>query len=112
MVLGPARKGIRLTYTTDTRPTESILRNAKESDLFICEGMYGEDDKADKARGYKHMTFREAAVLARDARVKEMWLTHYSPSLTRPEEYMDEVRRIFPEAKAGKDRMSRELAFE
>ena len=61
MVLGPARKGIRLTYTTDTRPTESILRNAKESDLFICEGMYGEDDKADKARGYKHMTFREAA---------------------------------------------------
>lgn len=79
MVLGPARKGIRLTYTTDTRPTESILRNAKESDLFICEGMYGEDDKADKARGYKHMTFREAAVLARDARVKEMWLTHYRP---------------------------------
>ena len=46
------------------------------------------------------------------AQVKEMWLTHYSPSLTRPEEYMDEVRRIFPEAKAGKDRMSRELAFE
>ena len=112
MVLGPARKGIKLTYTTDTRPTESILRNAKDSDLFICEGMYGEDDKADKARGYKHMTFREAAVLARDAKVQEMWLTHYSPSLTRPEEYMDEVRRIFPEAKAGKDRMSRELAFE
>ena len=112
MVLGPPRKGIKLTYTTDTRPTESILRNAKGSDLFICEGMYGEDDKADKAKGYKHMTFREAAELARDARVKEMWLTHYSPSLTRPEEYMDEVRRIFPEAKAGKDRMSRELAFE
>ena len=81
MVLGPARKGIKLTYTTDTRPTESILRNAKDSDLFICEGMYGEDDKADKARGYKHMTFREAAVLARDAQVQEMWLTHYSPSL-------------------------------
>ena len=112
MVLGPARKGIRLTYTTDTRPTESILRNAKESDLFICEGMYGEDDKADKARGYKHMTFREAAVLARDARVKEMWLTHYSPSLTRPEEYMDEVRKIFPRAVAGKDRKSIELDFE
>ena len=112
MVLGPDRKGIKLTYTTDTRPTESILRNAKDSDLFICEGMYGEDDKADKAKGYKHMTFREAAELARQAEVREMWLTHYSPSLTRPEEYMDEVRRIFPEAKAGKDRMSRELAFE
>ena len=112
MVLGPARKGIRLTYTTDTRPTESILRNAKESDLFICEGMYGEDDKADKARGYKHMTFREAAVLARDARVKEMWLTHYSPSLVRPDEFMDKVREIFPSAYPGKDGKSLELNFE
>ena len=112
MVLGPARKGIKLTYTTDTRPTESILRNAKESDLFICEGMYGEDDKADKARGYKHMTFREAAVLARDAQVQEMWLTHYSPSLVRPDEFMDKVREIFPNAYPGKDGKSTELMFE
>lgn len=112
MVLGPPRKGLKLTYTTDTRPTSSIRENAKDSDLFICEGMYGEKEKAAKAVEYKHMTFYEAAHLAKDAQVKEMWLTHYSPSLTRPEEYMDEVRRIFPEAKAGKDRMSRELAFE
>ena len=112
MVLGPARKGIKLTYTTDTRPTESILRNAKESDLFICEGMYGEDDKADKARGYKHMTFREAAVLASDAKVQEMWLTHYSPSLVRPDEFMDKVREIFPNAFPGKDGKSVELNFE
>ena len=112
MVLGPPRKGLKLTYTTDTRPTNSIRENAKDSDLFICEGMYGEKEKAAKAVEYKHMTFYEAAHLAKDAQVKEMWLTHYSPSLTRPEEYMDEVRRIFPEAKAGKYRMSRELAFE
>ena len=52
MVLGPDRKGIKVTYTTDTRPTESILRNAAESDLFICEGMYGEEDKIEKAKGY------------------------------------------------------------
>ena len=50
MVLGPDRKGIKVTYTTDTRPTESILRNAAESDLFICEGMYGEEDKIEKQR--------------------------------------------------------------
>lgn len=112
MVLGPQRKGIKLTYTTDTRPTESILRNAEGSDLFVCEGMYGEEEKAEKAKGYKHMTFREAAVLARDAGVGEMWLTHYSPSLIRPEDYMEEVRRIFPNAYAGKDGKSAELNFE
>ena len=112
MVLGPPRKGIKLTYTTDTRPTESILRKAKGSDLFICEGMYGEDDKIEKAKGYKHMTFREAATLARDAEVGEMWLTHYSPSLVRPDDYMDTVREIFPKAWPGKDGKSVELNFE
>ena len=116
MVLGPPRKGIKLTYCTDTRPVPAIVENASGSDLFICEGMYGEKDKDAKAREYKHMTFYEAfyeaAKLARDAQVGEMWLTHYSPSLTRPEEYMDDVRKIFPAAKAGKDRKSVELDFE
>ena len=112
MVLGAPRKGIKLTYTTDTRPTDSIRENAVDSDLFICEGMYGEKDKLAKAKEYKHMTFYEAAELAKGAGVGEMWLTHYSPSLTRPEEYMDDVRAIFPRAKAGKDRMSLELDFD
>ena len=112
MVMGAPRKGIKLVYCTDTRPTASIAANAVGADLFICEGMYGEKDKQAKAVANKHMTFYEAARLAKEADVKEMWLTHYSPSLTRPEEYMNEVRRIFPRAVAGKDRKSIELDFE
>ncbi len=112
MVLGEARKGLKVTYTTDTRPAPSIVQHAENSDLFICEGMYGEPDKQEKARQYKHMTFREAAVLARDAHVKELWLTHYSPSLVRPEEFMDQVTEIFPDAYPGKDGKSMELNFE
>lgn len=111
MVLGPPRRGIKLTYCTDTRPTDSIRENARHSDLFICEGMYGEKDKQKKAKEYKHMTFYEAAQLAKEAEVKEMWLTHYSPSLVKPEEYMDEVREIFPGAVAAKDCRTEELVF-
>lgn len=112
MVMGERRKGIKVVYCTDTRPTASIAANARNADLFICEGMYGEKGKEEKAAAYKHMTFYEAAKLAREADVRELWLTHYSPSLTRPEEYMEEVRRIFPRAAAGKDRKSVELDFE
>ena len=112
MVLGAPRKGIKLTYCTDTRPTDSIREHAAGSDLFICEGMYGEKEKASKAVEYKHMTFYEAAALAKDAEVKEMWLTHYSPSLVRPDDYMDTVREIFPKAWPGKDGKSVELNFE
>lgn len=112
MVLGSARKGIKLTYCTDSRPTKSIVKNAKNSDLFICEGMYGEPDKEQKAREYKHMTFYEAAEMAKDANVKEMWLTHYSPSLVRPQEYEDKVRKIFPNTVVAKDRRTTTLLFE
>lgn len=112
MVLGGVRKGIKLTYCTDTRPTESIKEHASKADLFICEGMYGEPDKLVKAREYKHMTMYEAAKIAKEADVKEMWLTHYSPSLTRPEEYMGDVRKIFPASVAAKDGRSVELQFE
>lgn len=112
MVLGATRKGIKVTYCTDTRPTESIVKAATGSDLFICEGMYAEKDKLAKAKQYKHMTFYEAADMAKRAGVQEMWLTHFSPSLVHPEEYMPEVRSIFSQASLGKDGKSVELMFD
>ena len=58
------------------------------------------------------MTFYEAARLAKEADPKQMWLTHYSPSLTRPEEFMDKVKEIFPRAKAARDGWTAELEFD
>lgn len=112
MVLGAARKGIKITYTTDTRPVDSIRQHAADSDLFICEGMYGEAEKIKNARKNKHMMMYEAAALAKDADVRELWLTHYSPSLVRPEEYLDEIRKIFTETKMPRDGWQKTLDFE
>lgn len=111
MVLGAARKGLKVTYCTDSRPTESIAANAAGSDLLILEGMYGEPEKLAKAKENRHMTMYEAARIAKAAQVPELWLTHYSPSLMYPEDYLEEVRRIFPGAIAAKDGRSRELNF-
>lgn len=112
MVLGPARKGIKVTYCTDTRPLPIIAKQAKKADLFICEGMYGEPDKQEKALEHKHMTFYEAAGLAKEAQPEQMWLTHYSPSLVHPEDYGEEVRKIFPRTVIPKDRYSITLEFD
>lgn len=111
MVLGPERKGIKVTYCTDTRPTESIEKAAAESDLFICEGMYAEEEKLAKARQYKHMTFYEAAEIAKKASAQELWLTHFSPSLVYAESYMPKVRQIFSSASLGFDGRTAELDF-
>lgn len=112
MVLGPDRKGIKLSYCTDTRPVKNIETYAKEADLFICEGMYGEEEKETKANEYKHMTFEEAATLAKNAEVNELWLTHFSPSLVKPKDYLHVATNIFKNTKVGKDRLSKTLKFE
>lgn len=112
MVMGPARKGLKVTYTTDTRPVPIIAEQAKNADLFICEGMYGEPDKAQKAKEHKHMTFYEAAKLAEAAQPKELWLTHFSPAMNYPEDFIEPVRKIFSNAYTAKDGRSVELRFE
>ena len=112
MVLGAPRKGLKVTYCTDSRPVDSITDNAEGSDLLILEGMYGEPDKLVKAKENKHMTMYEAAGIASRAGVPQLWLTHYSPSLLHPEEYLGEVRKIFPAAVAAKDGRTAELNFD
>lgn len=112
MVLGETRRGISVVYSTDTRPVPVIAEYAKGADLFICEGMYGEPEKLGKARENKHMTMYEAAELGRKADPREMWLTHYSPSLNHPDEYIEEARKIFPKVKAARDGWTAELRFD
>jgi ribonuclease Z len=74
--------------------------------------MYAEAEKLAKAKQYKHMTFYEAAGLAKQADVRELWLTHFSPSLTRADSYMPAVRAIFEASYLGKDGKSVELTFQ
>lgn len=112
MVLGEERKGLHVLYCTDTRPMSIIAEKGKGADLMILEGMYGEKDKLKKAKEYKHMTFYEAAELAKIANPTEMWLTHYSPSLIRPDEFMDDVRVIFKHSIAARDGRTVELRFD
>lgn len=115
-VMGEGRKGLKITYTTDTRPTDRIREEASGTDLFICEGMYGEpgEESQKKAREKKHMTMQEAVHLADscDCPPKEMWLTHFSPSLVNPKDYEGEVQKIFPAVRVVKDRTVKILNFE
>lgn len=112
-VMGPPRRGLKVTYCTDTRPTPAIAAAAAGSDLFICEGMYGDTEMLQKAEEKKHMLFSEAAQLAKDAGgVRELWLTHYSPAMPNPKAYRDVARAIFPNSYTPRDGWSKTLVFE
>ena len=111
MVLGNPRKGIKVSYITDTRPIDTITEFIEGSDLFICEGMYGDDNLKQKADRFYHMIFSDAARLAKAGLVNELWLTHYSQTLTDPENYLPKVREIFENSIVGIDRMTKSLSF-
>ena len=112
MVLGQERKGLAVSYCTDSRPPRGLAAFVEGSDIFVCEGHYGEDDKLDKARSYKHMLFSEAARLAKAGNVGQMWLTHFSPAMPNPEAFVQNARRIFANSYVGYDRMVATLGFE
>ncbi len=111
MVLGNPRKGIKVSYCTDTRPTAELSKFICQSDLFICEGMYGDDEDYNKAVSKKHMMFKEAAELAKQANVDEMWLTHFSPALVDPSQYIEAAKRIFINTYIGTDLLIKTLRF-
>ena len=112
MVLGKPRKGLKVTYCTDTRPLDSMIDFCKNSDLFVCEGMYGEDEKKPDAILKKHMTYSEAAVLAKEGNARELWLTHYSPLIKDPDQFLSYASNIFKNSVPGQDLMTKTLAFD
>ena len=111
MVLGPDRKGIHILLAQDTRPTALLEKMMSGRALCILEGMYGSDDKREKAVETFHMTFTEVAFMASRAKPDEIWFTHYSPSLPDPETYIEDAQTIFPRLKLGTDGMKTILTY-
>ncbi len=110
-VMGPERRGIKVIYSTDTRPVRDMIEAGKGADLMILEGNYGSDEKIDKAVEWGHMTFPEAAGIAKEAEASELWLTHFSQSIEDPEEFAENAKAIFPNTVVGRDGLRKTLDF-
>lgn len=110
-VMGSPRKGLKVGYSTDLRPSKAVSEFMQGADLYICEGNYADPDKLPKALEHKHCMFSEAAQMAADANAEELWLTHFSPSLPNPKAELCYASDIFSNVKAGEDRMQKTLLF-
>lgn len=111
-VLGPSRRGLKLLYSTDTLPMRRVSDYGYEADLMVLEGMFGGTEKDERAHFTHHSTMNQAAVLARDAGARRLWLTHYSPANPHPEEFEEEVKAIFPETVISVDGQKITLNFD
>ncbi len=93
-IVGSPRPGSKVVYIADTRPCKSVERLARGADLLVAESTF-DDSKADKASEYGHSTASEAARLARNARAKELILTHLSVAYKDPSVLLKQAKRIF-----------------
>ena len=100
-VLGPAQAGARLIHVGDCGETGSLLEVARGADALVIEATYLELE-ADMAREFGHLTAAQAARLARDAGVKQLYLTHLSRRY-RERDVLEEAQRIFPAAVVARD---------
>ncbi|NLL22786.1 MAG: ribonuclease Z [Tissierellia bacterium] len=112
MVMGPPRRGLRIVYATDSRPSETIIEAARGADLLILDATYANEQKSEHAKTYGHMTFLEAARIAEKAQVKEAWFTHFSHSIGDPTQYLEEARNIYPPLFCAAEGMKKTLRFE
>ena len=107
-VLGPPRKGHKITYSGDTMPCEEIINFAKDSTILIHESTYKAEDK-DKADLHAHSTAVDAANIALNSNSKELILTHISTRYTEFDDLLKEAQKIFKNTKIAKDLMKLEL---
>lgn len=103
MVLDGERRPVSICYCTDTQLIEGLPRFVHGADLLVCEGMHGDPLLREKMWEKGHMVFSDSAELAKRADVKQLWLTHFSPAMKNPEQYLDVARYIFENTEIGYD---------
>ena len=99
--VGYIKKGLKVVYSGDTRPCENIVKISKDADLLIHDGTFLEEDLGEKA----HADVKEAAKLAKKAKVKLLVLTHISRRYTDTKELEEEAKKVFPNSKVAYDFM-------
>jgi len=111
-VMGPARKGRKFSFVTDTQYNKAISREVEHSDMLICEAMF-DDSLADSAREKKHLTARQAGMIAQQAKVNRMGLIHYSPRYNERDldRLKKEAGKEFSDTFLCKDRLTLEIPY-
>ena len=104
--------GRDLVFSGDTAPCPALEKAAAGADLLLCDSTYALPEQAAQAKQYGHSTFGQSAALAAKAGAKRLWLVHYSPMITDPEEELAQAQSLFPAAECGYDGKSITLQYE
>jgi ribonuclease Z len=95
-------KGKKITYIADTVLTDNCIKLAEDADLLVCESVYASEHE-DKADEYKHLTAKQAGLIANQANVKQLVLTHFSQRYKNTQEIEEDAREVFNQIICAQD---------
>ncbi|MBI2142654.1 ribonuclease Z [Candidatus Woesearchaeota archaeon] len=97
-------KGRKLAYITDTALCNNAVELAKDADMLICEATYAEDLE-EKAEAYRHLTSKQAGLIANKASAKKLVLTHFSQRYKTTHDVEEGAKTVFDNIICAKDFM-------
>ncbi|MBU1198813.1 MAG: ribonuclease Z [Nanoarchaeota archaeon] len=100
--------GKKLSVVLDTQPCTNAYNLAKDADLLIAESAYT-SDLEEKGAEYKHMTTKDAGLIATRANVKELIITHFSQRYKTDKELKEEIKTFFQNSRTAHDFMKVKL---
>ena len=100
-VLGPSRPGAKLVHMGDVGRVAGLSEYARDADVLVIEATYLSHE-ADLAHQFGHLTAAQAAQLAQDAQVRQLYLTHISRRY-REKDVLAEAVAIFPQTTVARD---------
>jgi ribonuclease Z len=98
--VGYTKKGSKVVYTGDTDPCDNVIKLADSADILIHETTFSEE-LVDR----RHTTARQAATIAKKAKVKKLVMTHFSRRYGDEKELEDNAKKTFKNSVAAKDFM-------
>lgn len=102
------KKGLKITVIMDTGLCDIAVELAKDSDLLVCEATFS-SELGDKAEDYKHMTAKDAALLANNANAKRLIITHISQRYKTTSEILDDAKNVHNTVEVAYDFMKVKL---
>lgn len=102
MVLGKSRKGKKIVYIPDTKPSEKIVEIARDASVLIHDST-SDLELEEKANKYGHSSSRQAAMIAKKANAKILFLTHISPRYNDTKILENDAKKVFPNSFVATD---------
>lgn len=110
-VLGKPRPGRKIVYTGDTRPSESVVKASLGADVLIHDGTLA-DSLKDWAIETKHSTAGEAALIAKQAGVCQLILTHISSRYSEDiSGLLEDAKNIFKDVRIAEEFLTIDVLY-